>query len=387
MTLPEQTFDVAVVGAGPAGAVCARELARGGVSVVLIDRLKPARYKTCGGGLVRRALGLLDLELDGVVDKECLHAQVNLIDSELSFDLRDSSPVVTTTMRAAFDHRLVQAAEEAGARFLAPCHLRGLEEVTGKIVLRTNEGPLAARYCVAADGAASRTARAAGWPENESMIPALESEIRVAPADYDRFAECARFDLGLPTEGYAWVFPKKSHLSVGCVCRQRGWSTLREDLETYINHLGLLEHGTREDHGYVIPIGPRSAELARGRVLLVGDAAGFTDPVTCEGISWAILSGGLAAAALIEGRAEPGLTRSAYHRLLEEHLLPELRTARKLARLLYERPRLRTFAFKRFGQSLCELMVRVFSGEATYRGLLRSPRNYFKLVGKIAGLT
>lgn len=376
--------DVAVIGAGPAGAVCAHGLSKKGLDVALIDRVRPQRYKTCGGGLVQRALRLLDLDLQDVTDRQCMQAQVNLIDCDLSFELRASSPVVTTTMRAAFDHLLVRAAEEAGAALVAPCNLRDLATTPRAVEIHTSAGRLRARYCVAADGAASRTARAAGWLDNEFLCPALESEIRVSPADYERFGSWARFDIGLPTRGYAWVFPKKNHLSVGCMCRERGWSTLREDLDTYLSHLGLLEHGAREDHGYVIPLAPRSSTLARGRVLLVGDAAGFADPVTCEGISYAVLSGQLAANAIADNLADPQAAARAYENLLEDELLPELRTASKLARLLYEHPRLRRLAFRRMGQSLCELVGRVFSGEVTYRSLLRRPGNYFKLVAKLA---
>ena len=384
MTGTSSEYDVAVVGAGPAGATCAQHLAAAGLRVALLDQKVPPRYKTCGGGLVWRARRMLDFELDGSIEHECRVVELHLIDADLDFSVERPEPMVTMTMRSELDHRMVERAREAGVELLAPLRVRDLEQNGARVRIKTDGNPISARYCVAADGAGSRTARAAGWPENDHVIPALESEIRVAPADYRRFADRARFDFGLLPSGYAWVFPKRDHLSIGCLSRLRGWSALREDLETYLSHLGLAEHGAREDHGFVIPIAPRSSELARGRVLLIGDAAGFADPLTCEGISWAILSGRLAADAIAGDHTDPAAVRAAWARLLARDLLPELKTARKLAHLLYERHWLRKLAFRRVGQSLCEVIGRVFLGETTFRGLLRSPRNYLKLVARLA---
>ncbi len=387
MADPSRIYDVAVVGAGPAGASCAYRLAQAGLDVALLDQKVPPRYKTCGGGLVWRARQLLELDLNGTIEHECHVAELFLLDAGLEFRVEHAKPLVTMTMRAELDHRIVERACAAGVELLVPRRVRGVEQSEASVQIESDGGPVVARYCVAADGAGSRTARAAGWPENENVIPAIESEIRVAPADFKRFSGRARFDFGLTPSGYAWVFPKRDHLSIGCLSRLRGWNALREDLDTYLNHLDLVEHGSREDHGFVIPIGPRSDELMRGRVLLIGDAAGLADPVTCEGISWAILSGHLAADALVANRRSPEATRFDYDRRLDSELLPELRTARRLARWLYERPRLRRVAFRHFGQPLCNLFGQVFLGRASYRGLLRRPRNYLKLTGRLLGLS
>jgi geranylgeranyl reductase family protein len=387
MTSSPPSYDVAVVGAGPAGASCALRLAEAGRRVALLDQKVPPRYKTCGGGLVWRARELFGIELNGCVETECHTAEMHLLDAGLEFRVEHTKPLVTMTMRADLDHRLVEAARAAGVELLAPRRVRGLTQSSSDVQLETDGEPLVARYCVAADGAGSRTARAAGWPENENVIPALESEIRVAPIDHARFAGSARFDFGLLPSGYAWVFPKRDHLSVGCLSRLRGWGALREDLETYLKHLGLAEHGRREDHGFVIPVAPRSAELARGRVALIGDAAGLADPVTGEGISWAILSGHLAARALTAHPDDPAAMCNIYSELLDRDMLPELKIARRLAGLLYEYPRLRRLAFRRVGQSLCDVVGGVFLGEQSYRDLVRNPRNYFKLARRFVGLS
>ena len=140
----------------------------------------------------------------------------------------------------------------------------------------------------------------------------------------------------------------------------------------------------REDHGFAIPVAPLARRLARGRVLLTGDAAGLVDPLTCEGISNAIASAGMAAAAIVANPGRPELVRQAYERSLRREILPELRLARALARLLYGFPRLRQAAFRRAGDALCHVMAQASAGDSTYRGLLGRPANYLRFVRRLA---
>lgn len=102
------------------------------------------------------------------------------------------------------------------------------------------------------------------------------------------------------------------------------------------------------------------------RVLLVGDAAGFADPVTGEGISFAVRSGQLAAQSLVDGNLEENAVQEQYTRIVAESLMPELRAGRLLARLLYDFPRLRSWAFLQQGQRLSEAVTDVMAGTRTY---------------------
>ena len=125
----------------------------------------------------------------------------------------------------------------------------------------------------------------------------------------------------------------------------------------------------------------RREPLARGRVLLAGDAAGLVDPITAEGISHAILSGQLAAAALTEGRLDVAKVGAIYQSLLEKNILGELRAARFLARMLYRHPRIRNGVFRLNGQALCEFVTQIIMGESGYREALKRPASYLKFLG------
>jgi len=362
-------FDVAVVGAGPAGATAALTLARRGLKVALLEKDTLPRYKTCGGALVGRALALLPPDIERVLERRCGQAELHLLDANQHYRAtRDAPglPITTMTMRDRLDHVLASAAAAAGAALRAPCAVSGVRMEPQYVRLETDAGPVTAAFVIAADGATGELARLGGWGDGRHLIPALEYEVRVDDATLDRFARAPRFDVGVVPHGYAWVFPKTAHLSVGVLTTHRGAINLHRQLEEYLRLIGLAPQAT-ERHGFVIPVRPRAGPLARERMLLVGDAAGLADPVTAEGISPAARSGGLAADAIIASELDPPRARAGYHAALRP-LLDELRVARALARLLYEHPRARRWMFRRVGQPLVEAITDVFMGVRTYRG-------------------
>lgn len=375
--------DAVVVGGGPAGALAAYHLARGGARVAVLEKSAPPREKTCGGGLVARARRLIPVPVDPVVEAECREIRMGVPGEGLLYCIRREEPLVTMTMRAPLDNLLLEAARNAGAELLAPCSLQSLESLGGDVRLGTELGAMRARFVVAADGALGRTARLAGWPRIRPGIPALEWEIDPGPEARKRFAGSARFDL-LP-EGYAWIFPKRRHLSVGILSVRRRSPRLAPRLERYLEGHGLGRLASVERRGSVIPVAPREGSLVRGPVLLAGDAAGLADPVTAEGITHALLSGRMAAEALLAGGFGEEASRRAYHAALRRPVLGELRLARLLARLLYRPSRLRRFLFRRYGKPFCEALTDVMMGRRSYRSLLLSPANYLKFLRRWPG--
>jgi flavin-dependent dehydrogenase len=326
----------------------------------------------------------LDVDVSKTIERSLHRLELNIAEGEgeagLSFAVQRRHAPVVMTMRAAFDARLVDAALGAGAVLRAPAVVRNLRRAGAGLDVVTDEGTIRACWVVGADGAGSRVARAAGRGKAARSVPAIESEIRVSRELFDSFSGSARFDFGSIPNGYGWVFPKRSHLSVGCLmtrCPGRGKGpsevALNRHFERYLQTLGLDRPLEREDHGFAIPTRPRAGCSARSGVLLVGDAAGLADPVTCEGISHAIRSGQLAAQALVETREVPHRTAERYLELLEGSILSELRWASRLAPLLYDWPKLRGYVFRRVGDRLCDALTDVFSGIRTYRDLCTNP--------------
>lgn len=368
------TYDVIVVGSGPAGSIAAWELAKAGVSVAVIEKAALPRYKTCGGGIIGRAMQALPVDVRRVVEQECYSAQLNILPTGLSFTTHRPTPIVSMTMRDQFDYALLSAAQSAGATVHQRCALEQVSYQDDCITVGTNVGTMKAKFVLAADGALSTVARKIGMADGRVLVPALEYEVRVLPDQLDRFRGIARFDFGILPHGYAWAFPKKNHLSIGVLSTVQRGGDLKSAMTRYLDLIGCGAMIQVQQHGFVIPISPRKGPLVDQRVLLVGDAAGLADPVTGEGISFAIRSGLMAAQSLIEGHFEEEAVRQVYTQSLAKTILTELQRGRQLARLLYGFPRLRSWAFAQQGQRLCEVVTDVMDGKRQYRDLTITPR-------------
>jgi len=375
-----KTYDVAVVGGGPAGATAALKLATAGATVILLEKEHIPRYKTCGGGVVYRARSLIGVDISNAVERELYVARMGLLSGDAHFEARRSKPLISMTMRATLDHVLMLAAERAGASLQLHTEVRSLFFSRDGVNVQTANGAVTATFIIGADGANSTVAKCAGWKESRVLIPAIEAELYLPDQQFAALSGKARFDFDIPRRGYAWVFPKRDHLSLGVLSVTGRNVRLKAALAQYCDVIGVKRVLKEERHGFVIPVAPRRDGFARNRVLLVGDAAGFADPVTAEGISYAVQSGQLAADALMKAKFDVKRVSECYETMVREAIAPELKAARLLAKVLYGSSSLRTWAFGRYGSTLTEAVADIFMGERTYHGAISSPSNYLKLI-------
>jgi geranylgeranyl reductase family protein len=381
---PAGSVDVAVVGAGPAGATAALLLARAGATVALLDRAPLPRDKTCGGGVVARALDAIPPGVELPVERRLGRVESRFRDAGMAVTVERPMPLVHMALRAPLDLAVAEAARDAGARLLAPRAVERVRLELDHVDVETAGGLLRARFLVAADGATGPTARAAGWTEPLDSVPALDAEVEVPPGVMAGFADRATFDLGVPAGGYGWVFPKGDHLSVGVGVFARGAARrrLRDELGRYLDLVGLGAARVRRIRGAPIPVRPRR-DVARGRVLLVGDAAGLADPLTGEGISLAMLSGRLAAESLLGSKLDGRAAARDYARALGRRVLADLRVARGLAWVLYRRSGLARRLLPSLGHQAGEALTEVVAGHRTYRSLVESRRAWRRLAAAV----
>ncbi|HEV8251338.1 MAG TPA: geranylgeranyl reductase family protein, partial [Gaiellaceae bacterium] len=298
--------EVAVVGAGPAGAVAAYTLASHGASVVLLDRARFPRDKPCGGGLTGRAVRLLPFSVEPVVED-----RVHRIDFRLgygsSFHRRAADALVLMTQRRRLDAFLVERAAFAGAEFRDGVKASRVERNGAGAVVRTDSGDVHADLVIGADGANGVSAAAVGKPVDRAYCVALEGNVPHETTGRDRYRGRAVLELGVVPGGYAWIFPKGDHVNVGVA----GWADegprLRRHLERLLEAHGLPADAVRDLRGHRLPLRGVRAPLANHRVLLAGDAAGLVDPLSGDGIYEAVLSAREAAAAacrFLDGSAD-----------------------------------------------------------------------------------
>lgn len=373
---------MAVVGGGPGGSTAARCLAQQGFRVVLFEKDKLPRVKICAGGIIPRVLQGLPEQAASVIEKHCTRAEVHVADQDLHFIVTRDVPIVSTTMRDRFDFAMVNAAEEAGVRVVSQCKVLDFSEKAEGLDIHTVKGGFSSRFLVGADGALSIVARKGGFGGTENPVPALESEIRVPDNRFRAHETVVRFDFGILQKGYGWVFPKKDHLSIGVGQMRKGRIHLENILENYLRYLGMEWFEILSKKGFVIPGIQKRDGFVRGRTLLVGDAAGLVDPVTGEGISAAMVSGKISAAALKKGGLQPGPVKHCYEEMLKKEMLKDLQWGRFVSRLAYDHPKIRAFLFRFCGQQMCETMTDIIFGRKTYKSVFSNPLTYLKMLLK-----
>ena len=358
-------FDVAVVGSGPAGAFAALKLAEKGISTVIIEKATLPRYKTCGGGLTYRGKEMIPFDVSSAVDREFYKLDIHFEKANAFFCTERDQPIVSMVMRSEFDNLIVEKAKEAGAVLLENHKLKDIT-FGDDIILHTSEVDVKAKFVIAADGALSPTAKLTGWKETRYLIPALEYEVEVNEEDFERLSKELRLDFDAIPLGYGWNFPKKNHLSIGVASARRTKINLKKHYRKYLKTLGIDEVISEEFHGFQIPLTHRRDGFFQKNVFLVGDAAGFADPFSAEGITNALLSGSMAAESIVEADFIGEKAGELYHEKINESLIPDLKTGEFMSKLFYENARIRNFFIKKYGQRISEEMTDILMGIKSY---------------------
>ncbi len=320
-------WDVVVVGAGPAGATAARVAAEAGARVLLIDRARFPRYKTCGGGITGRSLAAMPDSARATFEAHITEFGLSRGGSDRVM-LHADEPFLGMVQRERFDQALVDAAVAAGVEFRDSTAMRGLEEVEAGIRLRLDGGELLTRVVVGADGSSGRTSAYVGV---EFAASDLGLEVELEAIDHE-WTSTALFDWGADRGAYGWLFPKRDALTIGVIQRTGLPDATRAYLELWLRQLGLAGATRLRESGHLTRWRSRRSPLRRGPVLVAGEAAGLLEPWTREGISFALRSGAMAgvAAASAAEAARTGDTRArdaaldGYANTVERELAPDV---------------------------------------------------------------
>ncbi|WP_274352640.1 geranylgeranyl reductase family protein [Roseinatronobacter alkalisoli] len=366
----KHSFDVLVLGSGPAGSAAAITAARSGLSVALIDKSAFPREKLCGGGITGRSARYMAEIFELCPDRNLFLGSTRFrlaFEGSTIGEMADA-PVLQMTMRREFDAELHRRAVAAGAQVFAPVKVSTINTETPSLTLADGR-ILSSRILIGADGANSAVARSL---YGRAFDPAeigfgLEVELDRSLTD-DNTVE---IDLGAAPWGYGWKFPKNDSITLGV----GGLHAKNPDMQAYFRkYLALHAPHLRDKSrirckGAFLPFGAYRKVPGRGPVLLVGDAAGLVDPITGEGIAWAMRSGQFAGEVAVRTLQTNTRPMDAYMERLR-YIHREIAVARRIRMLIYATPVRRYFprTVER-NPSMTRSYLRLLSGEVDYHDL------------------
>jgi geranylgeranyl reductase family protein len=296
----ELLYDVIVVGSGPAGSSAAYFLGKAGKRVLILEKEALPRYKTCGGGISIRFLReQFPFSFDSLPIEAATAICYIFSNQEVTIPL--SADAIGMVMRSDLDIFLLRHTQ---ADVIEGAAVQRINEENDRVQVETRDGRrFSAPYLIGADGANSMVARSLGLRNKRTLAAAIEAEVDVPPQVKQRFDRKMVFIFGEIRLGYLWIFSKPNHLSVGIAALHPKPGELQKTLENVMSTFGITLDSTAM-RGHPIPIYTRRERITTTRTLLVGDAAGLADPLSGEGIRFAIKSGRMAAEAILDGQPE-----------------------------------------------------------------------------------
>lgn len=334
-------YDVAIIGTGPAGGSAALHLANSGLNVIILEKTELPRFKPCGGAMPGSVTNLLPIDIEPVIEARAtriknLHAHK---DPRFFSTLQSPSLLVN---RSQFDAFLIQhALEQANGslKLREGFKVKSVEEVrTHATIYGEQQPPVQAKYIIAADGAMGRTAKCLGLNQDRHNAIAIDAELSIESSGYATESNQLTFNYYVVPKGYGWIFPKRNGF---LSCGLGTWSpwqgmNLRKDLDTFLSD-SFPSYASRviEAHGYPLPVYQGRQKIASPRVCLVGDAASLVDPISGEGIRFALHSGRLAAETIKEIISTGKGSCCNYQHAVNRHIRPELESRLRFVNMVF----------------------------------------------------
>lgn len=310
-------YDVVVVGAGPAGSTAAKFLSEESLKVLLIDKDKFPREKPCGGGLPFRVLNRFEyIKDEGLIDSYSFGGVVHSSNMKYKVEIEKDEHIAAMVLRKKFDFGLVKLAVDSGAILKDGTEVKDIKISKDKVKIFLDDGTsVDSKIVIGADGIWSIIARKSGLTQRQKGVGmCLFQECRVGGETLDKYfskkRHCHIHIKLLGTAGYGWVFPKNEHLNIGIGeikpkgNKLKGKANLKE---VFINYIDILKENN------IIPNNLKIGKIQGGalpisllektysdRVILCGDAGGFINPISGEGIYYAMASGEIAVKVIVD---------------------------------------------------------------------------------------
>jgi len=364
-------YDVIVVGGGPAGAVAARDCARAGLETIILEQEYYPRPKTCAGGITAAAMSLLDTAIPPeIIEARCSSFKGFYDDRVVEIDLEQDFMVLVS--REIFDLWLVSLAQSDGAELKQGERVTAVTAGENEVTVSTTKGAYTGLIVIGADGVNSTVAKIVRKPfEKKDLSFCVCADVVRGEAE-GGWREAIEIHYGKRPMCYGWVFPKRGCLSAGMGSWLTNASGIKESFSNFLKDRGIW--GEQRLKGHLIPLGGIARPTVSDKVILAGDAAGYADPFTGEGIRYAIASGRLAAAtaASLISRGVP-LTRlnlGVYERNCYQQFGSDLKAALFIARMFQHFPKA-LFGMYFSCREPFEQSLQILLGQTGYRQFYR----------------
>jgi len=269
----------------------------------MADKARFPRDKPCGGGLTGRALRHLPCDVASVIER-VVDRMVLRAGYRTTVDRTSREPLIAMTQRRRLDLLLAEQAAAEGVDFRDGARVSDIELDESGVSARIGEARVRASFLVGADGANGAVARAAGLGDGIVRGVALEGNVPWDALERSDYESAAWVELGVVPGGYGWVFPKGDHANLGVGGWMEEGPRLRDHLDRLARAHAVDPARLGDVRGHRLPMRALGTPAARGRALLVGDAAGLVDPLSGDGMYEAFVSARLAAQAVVAGRPD-----------------------------------------------------------------------------------
>jgi len=360
-------YDVIVVGAGPAGSTTAYLLAKFGLNVLLVDKAKFPRPKLCGGLLTFKTYKLVSRIFDFSEDqfKNLINFSCNSFKlyykNKLLFIGKLDNPFYLVE-RDKYDFFFLKLAQEQGVDILEGEKVIDFDPFSNEI--RTSSQKLKGKFIVGADGVNSLIRKKFPSFDRKKWYRNLAIAIEIFLEDLN-LKEIYMY-LGFIDIGYGWIFPNKNRTIIGL------GGLLKDKRSNFLDKFKYFLANLRCKNpdnikGHLVPYGNFLKKPIYKNTLLVGDAAGFVDPLLGEGIFYAHRSGEIAAYSIYYSLKKDCNLANTYVNLLKKYIYPPLKSAQKVRRLFFRTsPIWPYFPFRLFSQNFQSYLVDIIHGLRLY---------------------
>ena len=302
-------YDVIIAGAGPAGSSCAQTLASMGAKVLIIESRKLPRSKPCAELISAQTHQYLQSNYDVRDNSRLYKHQTNsaaFYHNNQLLNSIDATSKIRFVDRQSFDFYLTEFAVKSGADLIEGRKVIRCDHGQNKVFLKGGE-PISAKFVVGADGPLSAVARSLyGKVKNYRQNTAVgvvaklpRDSIKITSGD-PGYGEKPNIYFSAVNWGYGWVFPNDEYLNIGVAGLIQQNPNMMRSFHKFIRMLPVKNNGKVKPAGHIVPFGRGAVRLGKNNTLLIGDAAGLVEPITGEGIYFALKSGRNAAEAVMK---------------------------------------------------------------------------------------